>query len=80
MKLTEKMAYLQGLIDGLDIDTNKKEGKVIVEMSKVMNEMVSYIEDLQGQVDEVTEYCEELDESLGDVEEELYGPAMKALC
>ena len=39
MKLTEKMSYLKGLIDGLEIDTSTKEGKVLVQMSEVMSEL-----------------------------------------
>ena len=55
MKLTEKMSYLQGLLDGLDLDKSTKEGKALVQMSEVMHELVLYVEDLQSQVDELTE-------------------------
>ncbi len=72
MKLTEKMSYLQGLIDGLDIDNSTKEGKALLQMADVMHEMVMYVEDLQSQVDELTELCDILDEDLGSVEEDLY--------
>lgn len=72
MKLTEKMSYLQGLIDGLDIDSSTKEGKILLQMAEVMNEVVIYVEDLQSQVDELTELCDILDEDLGSVEEDLY--------
>ena len=72
MKLTEKMSYLKGYLDGTDIDTSSKEGKILVQMADVMQEMVGYIEDLQGQVDELTELCEILDEDLGAVEEDFY--------
>lgn len=72
MKLTEKMSYLQGLLDGLEVDTSTKEGKALVQMSDVMQEMVIYVEDLQAQVDELTELCDILDADLGDVEEEVF--------
>ena len=72
MKLTEKMSYLQGLIDGLEIDTSTKEGKALIQMSEVMSEMVMYVEDLQSQVDELTELCDILDEDLGAVEDDFY--------
>ena len=72
MKLTEKMSYLQGLLEGLEIDTSTKEGKALTQMSEVMAEMVLYIDDLQSQVDELTELCDILDEDLGQVEEELF--------
>lgn len=72
MKLTEKMSYLQGLIDGLDVDDSTKEGKALLQMADVMQEMVMYVEDLQSQVDELTELCDVLDEDLGSVEEDFY--------
>ena len=71
MKRTEKMSYLQGLISGLDIDSSTKEGKVILQMAEVMEEMVLYVDDLQSQVDELTELCDALDEDLGSVEDVL---------
>lgn len=72
MKLTEKMSYLQGLLDGLDLDKSTKEGKALVQMSEVMHELVLYVEDLQSQVDELTELCDILDEDLGAVEDDFY--------
>ncbi|MBP5577926.1 MAG: hypothetical protein J6X56_00365 [Ruminococcus sp.] len=72
MKLTEKMSYLKGLIDGLEIDTSTKEGKVLIQMSEVMSELVLYVDDLQSQVDELTELCDILDEDLGQVEDDFY--------
>ena len=72
MKLTEKMSYLQGLLDGLEIDKSTKEGKALIQMSDVLSELVMYVEDLQNQVDELTELCDILDEDLGSVEEDFY--------
>ncbi len=72
MKLTEKMSYLLGLMEGLEIDNNTKEGKALLAMADVMQEMVIYVEDLQSQVDELTELCDILDEDLGSVEEDIY--------
>lgn len=72
MKLTEKMSYLQGLLDGLELDTATKEGKALIQMSEVMHELVLYVEDLQSQVDELTELCDILDEDLGAVEDNFY--------
>lgn len=72
MKLTEKMSYLQGLLNGMEIDNSTKEGKALLQMSEVMFEMVLYIEDLQSQVDELTELCDILDQDLGQVESDIY--------
>ena len=72
MKLTEKIAYMKGLLDGMELDGSTKEGKAILQMADVMEEMGVYIDDLQSQVDELTELCDLLDKDLGDVETDLY--------
>ncbi|MBR3269206.1 MAG: hypothetical protein IKI58_10865 [Oscillospiraceae bacterium] len=73
MKLTEKIAYMKGLLDGMELKGDTKEGKAILQMADVMEEMAVYIDDLQSQVDELTELCDLLDKDLGDVESDLYG-------
>ena len=72
MKLTEKIAYMRGLLDGMELDSATKEGKAILQMAEVMEEMAVYIDDLQSQVDELTELCDLLDKDLGEVESDLY--------
>ncbi len=72
MKLSEKMSYLKGLLDGMEINTTTKEGKALVQMTEVMQEMTNCVNDLQAQVDELSELCDILDSDLGEVEEDLY--------
>ncbi len=72
MNLGEKMSYLQGLLDGLEIDKTTKEGKLLVQITEVMQEMVESIDDVQAQVDELAELCDVIDEDLGAVEEEVF--------
>lgn len=72
MKLTDKMAYLRGMVDGMELDLTTKEGKVLANILEVMQEIVLYVDDLQNQVDELTELCDSIDEDLGDVESFLY--------
>lgn len=72
MKLTEKIAYMKGYMEGLEMDSATKEGKVIRLMADVIEDMGAYIDDLQNQVDELTELCDLLDHDLGEVETDLY--------
>lgn len=73
MNLTDKMAYLRGMVDGMELDlTSTKEGKVLGQLLDVMQEMTSYVVDLQTQVDELTEVCDLLDQDLGELEEIVY--------
>ena len=73
MNLTDKMAYLCGMVDGMELDlTSSKEGKVLGKILDVMQEMTAYIVDLQTQVDELTDTCDLLDQDLGDLEDIVY--------
>lgn len=72
MKLNEKCAYLRGLAEGMNLDTEKAEGKLISELIKLCEEMAEEIEELDEAVDQLQDYAEELDEDLGEVEEFVY--------
>ena len=72
MGISENAAYLKGLFDGYEIDTNSKEGKIIGEMLNLLADMADKINALEADNKELHEYVEELDHDLGEVEEELY--------
>ena len=38
MKLTEKIAYMKGLLDGMELDGSTKEGKAILMISEELPE------------------------------------------
>lgn len=72
MKLTEKIAYMRGLFEGMQLDPNTKEGKAITYMAEVLSEAGEHIDKLESRVDELEELCDLLDEDLNAVEEDLY--------
>lgn len=72
MEIGEKVAYLKGLIEGLEIDKSTKEGKVILAIADVLAEVAVTVEDMQDQIDEVVEVVDTIDEDLGDVEKIVY--------
>ena len=72
MGITENAAYLKGLFDGYEIDTSKKEGKIIGLMLDLISDMADKIAALEADNKELHEYVEELDHDLGEAEEELY--------
>ena len=69
MKLTDRVSYLQGLMDGLEINDSTKEGKVLIQMADILQEMALSIEDVEGEIDEVVELVDTLDEDLGELED-----------
>lgn len=69
--MIEKAAYIKGLCDGLELDNSTKEGKVILALLGLVEEMAETIDEMQAKMSDLEDYCEELDEDLGDVEEVL---------
>ncbi len=65
----DSIAYLKGLLAGLDIDKNSKEGKVLYAVCDAFDELVKRNEELTDRVAELEELCDILDEDLGEIEE-----------
>ena len=74
MTISEKVAYLKGLAEGLDLDVEKsKEGKLISVMIGILEEMAMSIEDLEENDLDLGEEIDVLSDDLADVEEVVFG-------
>ncbi len=73
MNLTEKAAYIKGLAEGLDLEADKKEARVIKELLELVSEMASDVDNIGADLVQLYDAFEELDEDLGMVESEMYG-------
>ena len=70
MTISEKVAYLKGLAEGLNIDTDKsKEGKLITVMIDILDEIAMSIEDLEENSLALGEEIDVLSDDLADVED-----------
>lgn len=74
MSNSERAAYLRGLMEGLALDPEAKETKVLSAMLDLLDDLSSDVEVLEGRVELLQEEVDELDEDLGSVEEEIYAP------
>lgn len=72
MGVSEKVAYLKGLIEGLKIDEDSDYGKVFKAIVDVLDEVALEIEDLTDEVMEVGDGLDVLSDDLADVEELVY--------
>ncbi|MDW7667521.1 MAG: hypothetical protein SCJ93_01745 [Bacillota bacterium] len=71
--LYEKIAYLNGLLDGMDIDKNgSKEGKALLLVSEILEDIVSIVEDLDVEQEEMEDYVTAIDEDLSSIENEIF--------
>ncbi|MDE5737051.1 MAG: hypothetical protein K2H93_01650, partial [Oscillospiraceae bacterium] len=66
-----KVSYLKGLLDGLDVNPESREGKIFYAVCEALEESAKYTEELENRVAELEELCDILDEDLGLVEEML---------
>ena len=72
MNITEKTAYLKGLMAGLNIDESKPEGKLLSAIVETLDEMANEIADLGDVAEYLEDYIDEVDHDLGDLETEYY--------
>lgn len=68
-----RVAYLQGLAEGLDLDTGTAEGRILVSMIDVLGDMAEEVVSITEAQEDLADYVDEVDHDLGDVEETVFG-------
>lgn len=71
MNTIESLGYLKGLMDGLDIDSSKKEAKIFKAIIDVLDNLSQDIDDVCEDVSMLEEQIDVIDEDLASVEEYL---------
>lgn len=69
MTLSEKSAYLKGLMDGLDLNKETAEGKMISGIVDLLQEMTTSISDLEENAIAVSDELDEIEDDLDAIEE-----------
>ncbi len=72
MSVSEKVAYLKGLMEGLQIDANTNEGKMFSAIIETLEEVSVEIEDLTDEVMELEDGMDVISDDLSDVEDVVY--------
>lgn len=70
--LTERISYLRGLADGLDVSEKSAEGKLLAEIVGVLDDVQAQFRELHARIEETEDYLEAVDEDLEDVEQYLF--------
>ncbi|MDD2620275.1 MAG: AraC family transcriptional regulator [Syntrophomonadaceae bacterium] len=68
--ISEKVSYLQGLSEGLNIREGSPQGKIISGILSVLDEMADGIKDIKEEYEELKDYMETIDDDLMELEEE----------
>ena len=73
MEITEKVAYLKGLAEGMELNTDKKEGKLLAAIIDVLEDIALELSDIEGAQEELGDGLDAVSNDLEDVEDLLYG-------
>ena len=72
MEISEKVAYLKGLAEGLKLDEETKEGKLIAAIIDVLDAMAEEFADVEDEMIDLEDGLDAVSDDLSDVEETLY--------
>lgn len=72
MTITEKVAYLRGLVEGMKLDDGKDEVKIINAVIDVLDDIALSVADLEDEVACVEEYVDDIDADLEDLEDYVF--------
>ncbi len=72
MKTSEKVAYIKGLMEGMELDMSQNTNKILAQMAEVLEELAATNNALTEENIKLKDYVEELDADLGDLEEFVY--------
>ena len=69
MTISEKAAYLKGLMDGLNLDTEKAEGKMIASIVELLGDMTRKLTDIEDTTIAISDELDEIEEDLDAIED-----------
>ena len=69
MTISEKAAYLKGLMDGLELDTEKAEGKMIAAIVDLMGDVTRRLADVEETTIAISDELDEIEEDLDAIED-----------
>ena len=72
MGISEKVAYLKGLMEGMNLSVDSNEGKLFRAIVDVLDEIALEVEDLTDEVMELGDGLDVISDDLGDVEDIVY--------
>ena len=72
MGISEKVAYLKGLMEGMNLSADSNEGKLFRAIVDVLDEIALEVEDLTDEVMELGDGLDVVSDDLSDVEDLVY--------
>ena len=69
MTINEKAAYLKGLMDGLKLDTEANEGKMIAAIVDLLGDLTRKVTDIEDTTIAISDELDEIEEDLDAIED-----------
>ena len=69
MTISEKAAYLKGLMEGLNLDTDEAEGKLIAAIVELMGDVTKKLTDVENTTIAISDELDEIEEDLDAIED-----------
>ncbi len=69
MTISEKSAYLKGLMDGLSLNTETSEGKMIAAIVDLLGDMAKRVTDIEETTIAISDELDEIEEDLDAIED-----------
>ncbi len=66
--ISERIAYVKGLAEGMELSTSSREGKILHELISLLDDMSQEHKQIHLRQTELEEYVETVDEDLNEVE------------
>lgn len=72
MTVTEKAAYLKGMMDGMKLDKESDHGKLFAAIADLLEDLSLSVADLEDETSAMREYIDELDTDMSALETAVY--------
>ncbi|MEG1322861.1 MAG: hypothetical protein RSD01_07015 [Ruthenibacterium sp.] len=72
MEMNEKVAYIKGLMEGMELDTSKKEGKILNAILDVLSDVTDKVMTMDEEVGDLFDEVDAISDDLTDVEDFLW--------
>lgn len=73
MNITEKVSYIKGLAEGLNLDDSGKEGKVLLAIIDALDDIAHQVDEIDMDLSDLADVVGEIDDTVADIEEDFYG-------
>lgn len=70
--LRARVAYLQGLMEGMDVEAAAPHGRILAEIVDVLGDIAEAVTDVQEAQADLEDYVDEMDEDLTELASEVY--------